>query len=35
MLESVRARAMTEDNFASHFSPMAHLIKEHNITPDR
>jgi len=35
MLESVRARAMTMENFAAHFSIMAHLMEEHNITPDR
>eukprot|EP00170_Pyropia_yezoensis_P008274 contig_34525_g8301 len=35
LLESVRARAMTKANLATHFSTMAYLIQEHNITPDR
>jgi len=35
VLETVRAKAMTKDNFASHFSMLAHLIDENKITPER
>jgi len=35
VLESVRARAMTKENFASHFAMLAHLIVKHDITPER
>jgi len=35
MLDGVRARAMTKENFAAHFSIISHLMGEHNITLDR
>jgi len=35
VLESVRAKAMTKENFATHFAILAHLIDKHNITPER
>jgi len=33
MLESVRARAMTKENFAAHLSMIAHLIESTNSPP--